>query len=249
LKDVRRSLDVLKRSPQYTELVKAEAAQVEALFEETFIHDEFTGRSGTFFAYEGLGSVYWHMVSKLMLAVQETIRRTSSESSIRGLLEKYADLCKGQSFNKPPAIYGAFPTDPYSHTPKGRGAKQPGMTGMVKEEILIRQAELGFSIENGNLVFDFLLLDRNELLNDPRVFSYWSVDGQRQQLELPAGSIAYSICQVPVILHTSNETYIQVHLTDGSTQRVEGHVLDSINSKHIFQRDGVVHHLTVCLIL
>ena len=23
------------------------------------------------FAYEGLGSIYWHMVSKLMLAVQE----------------------------------------------------------------------------------------------------------------------------------------------------------------------------------
>ena len=34
------------------------------------------------------------------------------------------------------------------------------MTGMVKEEILTRQMELGFSIENGHLVFDFLLLDR-----------------------------------------------------------------------------------------
>jgi hypothetical protein len=248
LKDVRRSLDALERKPQYAELVKAEAAQIEALFEDIFIHDEFTGRSGTFFAYEGLGSVYWHMVSKLLLAVQETIRRTSSEPSIRGLLEKYADLCQGQSFNKTPAVYGAFPTDPYSHTPKGRGAKQPGMTGMVKEEILIRQAELGFSIDNGNLVFDFLLLDRNEFLTDSRVFSYWSVDGQQQKMELQAGSIVYTICQVPVILQASNETYIKVHMIDGSTQQIEGHVLDPVNSKHIFQRDGVVHHLNVCLI-
>ena len=31
---------------------------------------EFTGRSGSFFAYEGLGSIYWHMVSKLLLAVR-----------------------------------------------------------------------------------------------------------------------------------------------------------------------------------
>ncbi len=131
---------------------------------------------------------------------------------------------------------------------KASGAKQPGMTGMVKEEILIRQVELGFSIENGNLVFDFLLLDRNEFLASPKVFSYWSVDGQQQQMELQAGSIAYSICQVPVILQASNETCIKVHLTDGSTQQIEGHVLDSVNSKHIFQRDGVVHHLNVCLI-
>ncbi|MGA2505191.1 MAG: hypothetical protein ABSG01_13980 [Anaerolineales bacterium] len=248
LKDVRRSLDTLKRKPQFAELVKAEAAQIEALFEDTFNHDEFTGRSGTFFAYEGLGSIYWHMVSKLMLAVQETIRRTRSDPSIRGLLEEYADLRKGQSFYKTPAVYGAFPTDPYSHTPKGRGAKQPGMTGMVKEEILIRQMELGFSIENGNLVFDFLLLDRNEFLADSKVFSYWSVDGKQQQLELKAGSMAYSICQVPVILHASNKKYIMVYLTDGSIQQIEGHVLDSVNSKHIFQRDGLVRYLDVGLI-
>ena len=80
------------------------------------------------------------------------------------LIEKYTDIRKGLGFNKTPEVYGAFPTDPYSHTPKGQGARQPGMTGSVKEEILTRQAELGMSIENGNLVFDFLLFDRNEFL-------------------------------------------------------------------------------------
>ena len=42
-----------------------------SLFEKVFHHDTFTGRLGTFFAYEGLGSIYWHMVSKLLLAAQE----------------------------------------------------------------------------------------------------------------------------------------------------------------------------------
>jgi hypothetical protein len=188
------------------------------------------------------------MVSKLMLAVQETILRTRDEPSIRGLLAVYADLCKGQSYRKTPAVYGAFPTDPYSHTPKGRGARQPGMTGMVKEEILIRQAELGYSIDGGNLVFNFLLLDRDEFLADPKVFSYWGVDGQQGQMELQAGSMAYTICQVPVILLASKESCIKVFFTDGTSQQLEGHVLDSVNSRHIFQRDGVVHHLTVRLI-
>ena len=245
LKDVTRSLDALKRRPQYGELVKDEAAKIEALFENTFHHNEFTGRSGTFFAYEGLGSIYWHMVSKLLLSVQETILRTRHEPFNGALIEKYSDLRKGQGFRKPPDVYGAFPTDPYSHTPRGQGAKQPGMTGLVKEEILTRQVELGLTIQNGNLAFDFLLLDRREFLDHSSVFYYWSVDGQRRSIELKAGSLAYSLCQVPVILQVSNEKCIQVHLTDGNAQQIEGHVLDPVNSRHIFQRDGIVHHLVV----
>jgi hypothetical protein len=245
LKDVTRSLNELKRQPRYTHMVMNEAARIEHLFENTFHHDEFTGRSGTFFAYEGLGSIYWHMVSKLLLAVQETILRTRTEPAARALIEIYADIRKGQCFNKTPDVYGAFPTDPYSHTPKGHGARQPGMTGSVKEEIVTRQVELGLSTENGKLWFDFLLLDRHEFLDAPSVYSYWSVDERQQQIELKAGSLAYSICQVPVILQASNRKSIEIHFTDGSTQQIDGHILDSDNSKHIFNRDGIVHHLNI----
>jgi hypothetical protein len=239
------SLETLKKQPRYAELVRTESAKIVALFENIFHHDEFTGRSGTFFAYEGLGSVYWHMVSKLLLAVQETVMQARREPTAGALMEKYADIRKGLGFNKTPEVYGAFPTDPYSHTPKGQGAKQPGMTGAVKEEILTRQAELGFSIENGCLAFDFLLLDKKEFLAEPSVFAYWGVDGQQHQIELQAGCLAYSICQVPVILQASNEEWITIHLTDGRTRKIEGHVLDSANSQHIFQRDGEIHHLVV----
>jgi hypothetical protein len=243
VKDVTRALDAL--TSQYAELVKNDSEKIKALFEETFRHSEFTGRSGTFFAYEGLGSIYWHMVSKLLLAVQEAILRTRSEPSAQDLIENYADIRKGLSFNKSPEVYGAFPTDPYSHTPKGQGAKQPGMTGMVKEEILTRQMELGFSIENGQLVFDFLLLDKDEFLAEPKEFVYQNFQGQQEQLELPADSIAYTICQIPIVLQTSDEPCINVHFSDGRTQLVSGHALDSVNSGHIFQRDGTVHHLVI----
>jgi len=247
-KNVTRILDTLKSQPQYMELVKADATKIETMFEDIFHHNEFTGRSGTFFAYEGLGSIYWHMVSKLLLAVQETILRTRDEASTPELMEKYADIRKGLSFNKTPDVYGAFPTDPYSHTPKGQGAKQPGMTGMVKEEILTRQMELGFSVEDGNITFDFLLLDRNEFLANASGFTYWDVSGQQQQMELPAGTIAYSICQVPIIIQNTSEACIKVHLIDGSVQKINGHILDSVNSRHIFQRDGAIHHLIVTIV-
>jgi hypothetical protein len=245
IKDVTHALNALAN--HYAELVQSDAQKIKVLFEDVFHHNEFTGRSGTFFAYEGLGSVYWHMVSKLLLAVQETILRTRGESSMQALIEKYTDIRKGLSFNKPPDVYGAFPTDPYSHTPKGQGAKQPGMTGMVKEEILTRQMELGFSVENGKIKFDFLLLDQQEFLAASAIFDYWNVDEQDEEIKLPASCLVYSICQVPIVLKAAEKPCITVHLSDGSIEQISGHVLDSANSRHIFQRDGIVHHLVVSI--
>jgi hypothetical protein len=244
-KDLAWRLERLQRQPQYAELVAREAGKLLAVFEDTFHHAEFTGRSGTFFAYEGLGSIYWHMVSKLLLAVQETAWRARREPCAAALQEAYRDIRAGLGYHKPPEIFGAFPIDPYSHTPKGQGAKQPGMTGLVKEEILTRQVELGWIVQHGQLAFDPFLLDPHELLTEPSIFSWFDLDGQRQSLNLEARSLAYTVCQVPVVVQASNETGITVHLADGSTEHIAGLTLDAANSRHIFERDGSVHHLVV----
>jgi hypothetical protein len=245
--DVSTALATLKLDARFTALVEQESAAIEALFEATFHHEQFTGRSGTFFAFEGLGSIYWHMISKLLLAVQETVQRTQTEPTLQGLMERYADVRAGQCFNKSAAEYGAFPTDPYSHTPAGQGAKQPGMSGMVKEEILARQVELGFTVVAGQIVFDFLLFNRAELLAQPSTFHYLAVDDSWQDQSLPAGSLAYSICQVPVIIRRGAKADIQLLFVDGKTQVVEGHRLDVETSRHIFERDGVVKQIEVTL--
>jgi hypothetical protein len=245
--DVNRALETLKLQPRYESLILAEAEQIKALYESVFRHSEFTGRSGTFFAYEGLGSIYWHMVSKLLLAVQENLIRCKNEACSAELIEKYADIRAGLGFNTPPAIFGAFPADPYSHTPKGQGARQPGMTGAVKEEILTRQAELGWFIENGCLIFDPVLVNRGELLTKPTLFTYYDVESKQQEIELGADCLAYLVCQVPIILHTSDKAYIDVQLGHGGTQRIQGLALDIENSRHIFKRDGVVQQLKVYL--
>jgi hypothetical protein len=247
-RDVGQALEALKQDPKVSDLVAAESEKITALFEETFHHDEFTGRSGTFFAYEGLGSIYWHMVSKLLLAVQETVLRLKDDASANSLIERYVEIRSGLGFNKSPEVYGAFPTDPYSHTPKGQGAKQPGMTGMVKEEILTRMAELGLYIQNGQLIFDMLLLNPEELLIESSTFSWPDVAGQSQALELAPGSLAYTLCQVPIILQVSHHIGIEVFRTDGGTETIVGQALDKANSRHVFMRDGLVHHLCVYFI-
>lgn len=245
VKDVRKALDALKNQPEYAALVEQEGDAVQSLFENTFRHAEFTGRSGTFFAYEGLGSVYWHMISKLLLAVQETAGRFRNEPVAEKLRDFYRDVRAGLGYQKTPAEYGAFPSDPYSHTPKGRGARQPGMTGMVKEEILTRQLEVGVRFEDGRLVFDPYLLDPTELLSSPTNVTFMDVIGEQQTISLPAGSLTSFVCQTPVSVQFGDQDEIEIHYVDATCRKLSGLWLDAEASQHIFWRDGEIGHLGV----
>jgi hypothetical protein len=142
-----------------------DATVVGAAFEQLLGHKAFTGRSGTMFGYEGLGCIYWHMVAKLLLAVQELIWKASDDKSPRleELKALYRDVRSGLGYHKTVVEYGAFPFDPYSHTPGEGGAQQPGMTGQVKEEVLTRWGELGLRWKDGRLHFQPVLLDLDEI--------------------------------------------------------------------------------------
>ena len=248
-KDVTRALATLRERDEYADLVDAEHDAIVALFDDLFDHASFTGRSGTFFAYEGLGSIYWHMVSKLLLAVQETLLRCRGQgapsSTVQALIEAYYDIRRGLGFNKPPDVYGAFPTDPYSHTPAGQGAKQPGMTGQVKEEMLTRMAELGAFVEQGRLSFDALMLRGCEFTTEETSFDFIDVHGQAQSIELPPGSLAYTFCQVPIVYLRSGEERVDIAYANGRRQRVAGHHLDVETSGHVFRRDGQIGRISV----
>lgn len=247
--DVARALDELAQEPAFAPLAEAERAFMLDLFEATFDHRSFTGRSGTFFAYEGLGSIYWHMVSKLLLAAQENYQcavETGAEASVvAALAEVYYDIRQGLGFNKSPAEYGAFPTDPYSHTPLGSGARQPGMTGQVKEEILTRLGELGVSVQGGVLRFAPTLLRREEFLSAPAEFTYIDVARQAKTLPLPPGSLAFTLCQTPVIYVRGAQAKVEVLLADGQALAKPGNCLDAATWRAILGRDGQVQRLCV----
>ncbi len=148
--------------------------ELKDLYEQVFNHHAFTGRSGTFYKYEGLGCIYWHMVSKLLLAVGETIERVSGERlEVMGRLRHhYNAIREGIGSHKNPREYGAFPFDPYSHTPTMAGAQQPGMTGQVKEDIISRWFELGVSVHNGQITFAPTMLTDADFVNGELRFTY-----------------------------------------------------------------------------
>ncbi len=249
--DVSRTLAKLAKDPIFTDLVAAEKDFVLDLFEQTFNHQAFTGRSGTFFAYEGLGSIYWHMVSKLLLAVQECYLQAlncgEETAVIDALATVYYDVRKGLSFNKTPAVYGAFPTDPYSHSPYGSGAKQPGMTGQVKEEIMSRWGELGIFVQNGKLRFAPTMLQANEFSEETGQFDYVDSTGNHVTLPLPTHSLAFTFCQTPVIYTIGDSNKIDIVDENGRSQSIQSNQLDTVTSQHILNRDGIIKYLHVLI--
>ncbi|MCB0806546.1 MAG: hypothetical protein KDC05_12170, partial [Bacteroidales bacterium] len=151
--------------------VEEEKEKILDLYEQVFDHQSFTGRSGTMYGYEGLGSIYWHMVSKLLLAAEENyfeaFAKNDSNEVLIGLRNHYYEIKAGIGIYKEPSLYGAFPIDAYSHTPGGAGVKQPGLTGQVKEDVISRLLELGVRIIDGKLSFVTSLLHHEETLDKP----------------------------------------------------------------------------------
>ncbi len=245
-------LDALAGEPGMRELVDEEGAAVKDLFERVYNHKAFTGRSGGMYGYEGLGCIYWHMVAKLLLAVQECHARAvdggADAQTIEALTAAYYRVRGGLGFNKTPLQYGAFPTDPYSHTPGFAGARQPGMTGQVKEEILTRRVELGVVIHDGRIRFSPDLLREEEFLKIESRFHYYAVDGGDNTIELPQGAIAFTVCQVPVVYQlVDGDASITVTGRDGGVEDIPGDTLTPGVCAEVFARSGRVTRIDVAI--
>ena len=245
--------EALKNLPEeFSDLVTKEAEVVYGIFEAIFDHKSFTGRSGTFFGYEGLGSIYWHMVSKLLLAAFETTKQAIDENNapeiIGKLFDHYFEINAGIGAHKSPELYGAFPTDPYSHTPGGKGAQQPGMTGQVKEDILCRFGELGVRVTDGVLGFDAGILKASEFLQEAENFSYVGVDQEKQNIALEKDSLAFTICKVPIVYKKASESSTSVEFFDDTTKMFDANTLDKETTKHVFERTHKIKQITVFVV-
>lgn len=248
--DLEEALDGLARTAGWEDRAQRDREAVLDLFEEVFQHHSYTGRSGVMFAYEGLGCIYWHMVAKLLLAVQEQYQRavrTDEPAPVRQALAKmYFRVRAGINYEKTVEEFGAFPTDPYSHTPPQGGAKQPGMTGQVKEEILTRRGELGIEVEGGTIRFQPRLLRSGEFLRRAEKFDYYDVGGRAGSLALPPDSLAFTLCQVPVVYeNTAGPSWIRLTHADGTSTELQGNVLDEESSRHVLARDGRIAEIHV----
>ena len=236
---------------EYPGLDEAARRAIVDLYEAVFQHKAFTGRSGTMFGFEGLGSIYWHMVAKLLLAIEENFFAAcdggADRPTVKRLGELYYRVRRGIGFNKTPAEYGAFPTDPYSHTPRHAGARQPGMTGQVKEEILTRFGELGVRIRDGGVLVQPALLRAREFGSRKRSFCYLDVNNVRHDHDLPPSSLGFTWCQVPIVyvLDDKTESRLVVTFDDGTESAHASLSIPADVSAEVFKRSGRIRRITV----
>ncbi len=211
--------------------------QINDVYEKIFDHQSFTGRSGTFYKYEGLGCIYWHMVSKLLLAIGENIYIAIENGENPELIEKlkkhYAEVKAGIGAHKSPAEYGSFPFDPYSHTPSMAGVQQPGMTGQVKEDVINRFMELGVMIKNGCIVIEPNILSRNEFLAaDENCLNPY---------------LSFNYCTVNFIYKIDGIEGIDIFYNDGSDLKISTYKIPETESNKVFNRGIEIKKIVVHL--
>jgi len=241
--------EALKTTKEYSD---EEIKIVEKIFAELFNHHAFTGRSGTFYKYEGLGSIYWHMVSKLLLAAQENFndiyKQKGMNEEAKKLMNAYETIKEGIGLEKSPEQYGAFPTEAYSHTPGFAGAQQPGMTGQVKEDFISRFGELGVNVEDGLIRFNPKLLAKSEFLKEMKNWSLPrnSNETNEEIIRLDKNSLGFTFCSVPVIYYLNDKKKIIVSYKDGRENIFEdADTLDLATSQRIFNREGKMSKIEV----
>jgi uncharacterized protein YaaR (DUF327 family) len=203
------------------------------IYESIFQHRYFTGRSGSFYKYEGLGSIYWHLVSKLLLNLGEAIlefsMNGSSEQDLKELTHYYYRVKEGIGVHKNPKNYGAFPIDPYSHTPAMMGAQQPGMTGQVKEDILSRFHELGLWIKNSEINILPVLFYDEDFYNDK------------------FKELHFTLCNTSFVYRKGKNKYFEIFWIDKNIQpsKFHLHTISKSISEHIFSRSGKIEKVVV----
>ena len=119
------------------------------------------------------------------------------------------------------------------------------MTGQVKEELLTRWAELGLTVSQGSIRFSPVLLSNDEFRTEPGNLVYLDVAGRSRIVEVPPGCAAFTICRVPVVLHTADmEAAVVIH-DDGTRREVPGWSLDQQTSRQIFDHTAQISQLDV----
>jgi len=184
--------------------------------------------------------------------LQEKIKKAAADAgaattTLRQLAAGYYDIRAGIGDAKAPDVYGAFPMDPYSHTPAQGGARQPGLTGQVKEDFLCRMGELGVFVKNGEVHFRPELLRPEEFVTAPTYFAYVDTAGIKRRLRLKAGELAFTYCQVPIIYRRDGDNSLIVFLAKAAKLPCQGLRLDADTSRLVFERAGQVVRIEVSL--
>ena len=95
-------------------------------------------------------------------------------------------------------------------------------------------------INKGKLLFQPMILNKNEFLLTEQEATFNMVDGSLKTLKLEKGTLAFTVCQVPVIYKIATSNQMELYYDNGSEEVIDSLELDLQKSTKIFQRTGEI---------
>jgi hypothetical protein len=121
------------------------------------------------------------------------------------------------------------------------------MTGQVKEDILTRLGELGVVMIEGKLLFKPTLLHKSEFLTQDTEATFIQVDGTKKSMTLVKDSLAFTVCQVPVVYKIATTNEIDLIYNNGVKETLKTLELNKEQSAKIFNRTTEISNVIVRL--
>jgi hypothetical protein len=69
--------------------------------------------------------------------------------------------------------------------------------------------------------------------------------GAQQDMEVPAGAVAFSVCGVPVVMRRGASARIVLKMADGTSEMVAARSLSQEASRKLFDRSGAIERIEV----
>ena len=89
------------------------------------------------------------------------------------------------------------------------------------------------------------MLRKSEFLEKQSTFSFYDIKGQLQTIDLSKNSLAFTVCQVPVIYELAKNEDVEVFFRNKTVEKFSNLNLSQKVSKKIFKRDGSVEKVVV----
>ena len=101
---------------------------------------------------------------------------------------------------------------------------------------------------NGRITFDPTILRKSEFIEEEKSFKYVNLENEINYIELDKHSLAFTVCQVPVIYNLSDKENIRISYMNNSEEIIKGHELDIENSESIFNRTNLIKAVYVSIV-
>ena len=102
-------------------------------------------------------------------------------------------------------------------------------------------------MKDGKLVFEPHLLSKSEFLQKETNATFFLADGRLKNVLLEPNSLAFTVCQVPVIYKSAKLNKIEVYYINGVMESFSTSELNEQISSKISQRTGEIDHIKVYL--